>query len=59
MYVDVKQEWQKDNCINPECQNDSKLELVCGNSRIRFCGRLGCLEYAKKLTLNPMFGDEI
>ena len=54
-FIQVKSEWQKDNCINPECQNESKLELVSNHSHIRFCGLLDCLEVAKKLVDKPMF----
>jgi hypothetical protein len=56
MFIDIKSEWQKDNCINSNCKNDSRLELVCGNARIRFCGKLECLEVAKQLADKPMFG---
>jgi hypothetical protein len=48
-YIQIKSEYQKDNCINPKCGWDSKLELVYGNAHIRFCGLLDCLEVAKVL----------
>ena len=48
-FIQIKSEWQKDNCINPKCGNESRLELVHGNAHIRFCGLLDCLEVAKVL----------
>lgn len=48
--IDTKSEWQKDNCINPKCNNPSKFELIYRNSRIRFCGNIDCLEVAKQLS---------
>ena len=50
-FIQIKSEWQKDNCINSKCIEDSRLELVYGNASIRFCGKLDCLEFAKSLVI--------
>lgn len=55
MFVQLKSEWQKDDCINPNCKKESKFELVNYSdtpgyfSSIRFCGNIECLDFARKL----------
>jgi hypothetical protein len=50
-----KADWQKNNCIRPNCTNISTLEARCGagkkSSAIRCCANDACKQFAKDLAL--------
>lgn len=49
VYFQKKSSWQKDNCINAGCQNESVLEAVCGNAFVRCCENEKCKARAAEL----------
>jgi len=48
--------WQKYDCINRsakyDCQNQSVLEAVCGNARVRCCENPKCKKVATELAMD-------
>lgn len=50
-----KSPWQKEDCINQNgenpCPNESTIEAVCGNVRVRCCTNDSCKEKAKMIAL--------
>jgi len=45
----AKSSWQKDNCIDQNCPNESVLEAVCGNALVRCCENEKCQAMAARL----------
>ena len=48
-----KSGWQKDDCINPDCNNRSTIEAVTPLSVIRCCDNPACKDYAARLATIP------